>query len=69
MVMNMAESERNVKRAGTLADFLARSPLRGAAVDLERVKHGPRHLDLEWTAGHTPVAADADAERAGTEHG
>lgn len=67
--MNVAESERNVKRAGALADFLARSPLRGTGIDLERVKDGPRHLDLEWKAGHPPVAADANAERVGTEHG
>ena len=33
-------------KSGTLADFLARSPLRGLDIDLERLDDEPRPLDL-----------------------
>jgi prevent-host-death family protein len=46
VVVSAAEWERKSKRVGTLADFLEASPLRGAGTDLERVKDGPRSLDL-----------------------
>lgn len=46
VVVSAAEWERKTKRVGTLADFLDASPLRGSGIDLERVKDGPRPLDL-----------------------
>jgi predicted HTH domain antitoxin len=41
-----ASRESTTSRQGSLADFLASSPLRGAEIDLERVKDQPRELDL-----------------------
>lgn len=46
VVVSAQEWERKTKRKGTLADFLAASPLRGLDIDLERVKDGPREIDL-----------------------
>ncbi len=34
------------KREGTLAEFFARSPLRGSKIKIERLKGGPRRIDL-----------------------
>ena len=46
VLVSAQEWERKTKRQGTLADFLAASPLRGLDIDLERVKDGPREIDL-----------------------
>jgi prevent-host-death family protein len=46
ILVSAEEWERKTKRKGTLADFLAASPLRGLDIDLERVKDGPREIDL-----------------------
>ena len=46
VVVSAEEWERKTKRTGTLAEFFAESPLRGAGVKIERVRHGPRKIDL-----------------------
>jgi prevent-host-death family protein len=46
VVVSAKEWERKTKRKGTLADFFAASPLRGAEIDLERVRDRPREIDL-----------------------
>ena len=46
VVVSSDEWERKTKRKGNLAEFLAASPLRGLDIDLERVKDGPREIDL-----------------------
>ena len=38
--------EGGKKREGTLADFFANSPLRGANLDLRRLQDPPRDIDL-----------------------
>jgi hypothetical protein len=37
---------KQAKRKGTLADFLANSPLRDSEIDTERLKDQPRKIDL-----------------------
>ncbi len=46
VVVSVEEWERRTKRKGTLAEFLANSPLRGSGIDLERLKDLPRDIDL-----------------------
>ena len=46
VVVSVEEWERKTKRKGTLAEFLANSPLRGPGIDLERLKDLPRDIDL-----------------------
>jgi prevent-host-death family protein len=46
VVVAAEEWERKTKRAGTLADFFAASPLRGSGLKVPRVKGGPRKVDL-----------------------
>ena len=46
VVVSVEEWERRTTRVGTLADFLAASPLRGSALKLERSKDRPRDIDL-----------------------
>ncbi len=46
VVVAAEEWERKTKRAGTLADFLAVSPLRGSGLKVPRVKGGPRRVNL-----------------------
>ena len=46
VVVSAEEWERKTKRKGSLAEFFANSPLRGADIDLDRLKDGPRDLDL-----------------------
>jgi prevent-host-death family protein len=46
VVVSSDEWDRKTKRKGTLADFFAESPLRGAEIDLERVRNHPREIDL-----------------------
>lgn len=46
VVVSAEEWERKTKRTGNLAEFFAESPLRGAKVKIERLKHGPRKVDL-----------------------
>ncbi len=46
VVVAADEWERKTKRSGNLAEFFARSPLRGSRLRLDRMKDGPRDLDL-----------------------
>jgi prevent-host-death family protein len=46
VVVSAEEWERKTRRKGSLAEFFANSPLRGAEIDLERVKDQPRDIDL-----------------------
>jgi prevent-host-death family protein len=46
VVVSSEEWERKTKRRGNLAEFFAASPLRDVEIDLERVKDGPREIDL-----------------------
>jgi prevent-host-death family protein len=46
VVVSAEEWARKSERKGTLAEFLLASPLRGAELDLERVRDRPRDLDL-----------------------
>jgi prevent-host-death family protein len=46
IVVSVEEWERKTKRVGTLADFFAASPLRGAKLDLRRRKDRPRKIVL-----------------------
>lgn len=46
VIVSAEEWARKTTRKGTLAEFLLASPLRGADLDLERVRDQPRDLDL-----------------------
>lgn len=46
VVVSAEEWARKTERKGTLAEFLLTSPLRGADLDLERLRDQPRDLDL-----------------------
>lgn len=46
VIVSAEEWARKTARKGTLAEFLLASPLRGADLDLERVRDKPRDLDL-----------------------
>ena len=46
VVVSAEEWARKTVRKGTLAEFLMASPLRGADLDLERVREPPRDVDL-----------------------
>src|SRR5271156_3040516 len=46
VVVSVEEWGRKAARKGSLADFLLSSPLRGADLDLERQRDGPRDLAL-----------------------
>jgi prevent-host-death family protein len=46
VVVAADEWERKTKRSGNLAEFFARSPLRGSRLRLDRMRDGPRDLDL-----------------------
>ncbi|MCC8977024.1 type II toxin-antitoxin system Phd/YefM family antitoxin [Bradyrhizobium brasilense] len=46
VIVSAQEWARKTARKGTLAEFLLASPLRGADLDLERVRDQPRDLDL-----------------------
>jgi prevent-host-death family protein len=46
VVVSAEEWARKTERKGTLAEFLLASPLRGADLDLERLRDQPRDLDL-----------------------
>jgi prevent-host-death family protein len=46
VVVSAEEWARKTKRVGTLADFLAASPLRGSGVVIERLKDVPQDIDL-----------------------
>ncbi len=46
VVVDAAEWQRKTKRVGTLAEFFARSPLRGSGLKLERRKDRPREVKL-----------------------
>jgi prevent-host-death family protein len=46
IVVSVDEWARKTARKGTLAEFLLNSPLRGAEVDLERLRDEPRDFEL-----------------------
>jgi prevent-host-death family protein len=46
VVVSVQDWDRNSKRRGTLAEFFATSPLRGARLHLERRKDSPRRIVL-----------------------
>jgi len=46
VVVAAEEWEHKGTRNGNLAEFFAKSPLRGSGIKAERVKDGPRKLDL-----------------------
>jgi len=46
VVVSAEEWERKTKRQGTLADFLAASPLRDSGIEIERLKGALRNVDL-----------------------
>ncbi|MBM2715230.1 type II toxin-antitoxin system prevent-host-death family antitoxin [Mesorhizobium caraganae] len=46
VVVSVEEWQRKTARKGTLAQFLLESPLRGADLDLERLRDEPRDLSL-----------------------
>ena len=46
VVVGMEEWNRKAERKGTLVDFFMNSPLRGAGIDLERIRDDPREIDL-----------------------
>ncbi len=46
VVVSIEEWHRKTKRQGTLADFLAASPLSGAEILIERTADGPS--EIEW---------------------
>jgi prevent-host-death family protein len=46
VVVSVEEWQRKTKRTDTLADFFARSPLRGSKLKIERIKGGVRPIDL-----------------------
>jgi prevent-host-death family protein len=46
VVVSVEEWERRSSRSGSLADFLAASPLRGSRLRIDRTKDRPRDIDL-----------------------
>jgi prevent-host-death family protein len=46
VVVAAEEWERKTKRRGSLAEFLAASPLRGPGLRTKRLKERPREIDL-----------------------
>ena len=46
VVVSSEEWERKSQRTGNLAEFFARSPLRGSKLKIDRLKDSPRKLDL-----------------------
>jgi prevent-host-death family protein len=46
IVVGADEWERKTKRAGNLAEFFARSPLRGSGLKVRRSKSPPRKISL-----------------------
>lgn len=45
-IVSPEEWERKTNRTGNLAEFFAASPLRNAAIRIERRKERPRKVDL-----------------------
>jgi prevent-host-death family protein len=46
VVVSAEEWERQTARKGSLAEFFAASPLVGSGIVIERVRSGPRKIDL-----------------------
>jgi prevent-host-death family protein len=46
VIVAAEEWEKKTKRKGTLADFLASSPLRGSGVRIKRLRGGIRKVEL-----------------------
>jgi prevent-host-death family protein len=46
VVVSVEEWERKTTRSGSLAEFLLKSPLRGADLDIERSQDDAREIDL-----------------------
>ncbi len=46
VIVSFEEWTRKTKRTGSLAEFLAASPLRASGINIERSKDQPRSLEL-----------------------
>jgi prevent-host-death family protein len=46
VVVAAEEWDRKTRRKGSLVEFLARSPLRGSGIRIERIKDQPRKIEL-----------------------
>ncbi len=46
VLVSIDEWEKKTGRKGTLTEFFQNSPLRGANLDLDRLDHPPRKIDL-----------------------
>lgn len=46
VIVAVEEWERKTRRSGTLAEFLAASPLRNSGLEIERSLDGPREVGL-----------------------
>jgi prevent-host-death family protein len=46
VVVSVEEWKQKTKHVGSLAEFFANSPLRGAKIKIERAKGRPRPIDL-----------------------
>ncbi len=46
VVVSAEEWDRKTHRPGNLAEFFAESPLRNSGLEIARIKHGPREIDL-----------------------
>lgn len=46
VVVSADEWDRKTRRTGNLAEFLARSPLRGSGLEVERLEDPPRQVEL-----------------------
>ncbi|CAN5688972.1 type II toxin-antitoxin system Phd/YefM family antitoxin [soil metagenome] len=46
VIVSNEEWEKKTKRKGTLAEFLAASPLRDSDIDVSRIQDKPRTIDL-----------------------
>jgi prevent-host-death family protein len=46
VVVSAEEWERKTRRKGNLAEFFAASPLRDSGLEIERMRDGPREIEL-----------------------
>jgi prevent-host-death family protein len=46
VIVGAEEWQRKTKRVGNLAEFFARSPLRGSGLKIRRLKASPRKINL-----------------------
>ena len=46
VVVSIKEWQRKSRRKGTLVEFFQNSPLHGSGIKIERIKGGPREIEL-----------------------